>query len=249
MRRLSCLALACASLLLTFAGSARASSFDVSPVTLTLSVRVPSAMLVVTNRGSEPLRFQVSAFSWDQKANGDMVLNPTSDIVFFPALLTLNPNEKRNLRVGAQVRPGASEKTYRIFVQELPPAVKAGADEGTVKVLTKMGIPIFLEPAGAKPAPSVVGLAVQGSSVKFEVKNGGTAHFRSLKVRVTAKDAANKVLHSQELEGWYVLAGGARAYAVELPKAACQGLSSIQVELESDKGAAKAALSNARCSP
>jgi fimbrial chaperone protein len=177
-----------------------------------------------------------------------MVLKPTTDVVFFPALLTLSPNEKRNLRIGVQVRPGAAEKSYRVFVQELPPLVKSGTEDGTVRVLTKMGIPIFLEPPGAKSAPAVGGLSLQGSTLKFEVKNGGTAHFRSQKVLVTAK-AGSKVLHSQEVEGWYVLAGGVREYVVELPKAACQGLSSIQVDLESDKGAVKAALSNAHCGP
>jgi fimbrial chaperone protein len=76
--------LACASLLCVCVGTAHASTFDVSPITLTLSAKVPSGMLVVTNRGAEPLRFQVSAFAWDQKPNGEMVLKPTTDVVFFP---------------------------------------------------------------------------------------------------------------------------------------------------------------------
>lgn len=249
-RNLASLALLCESLFWLVAGVAHASTFDVSPISLTLSEKAPSGMLTVTNRGSAPLRFQVSVFTWDQKPDGDMVLNPTTDIVFFPAMLTLNANEKRNLRVGVQVKPGAREKSYRIFVQELPPLQTNPDEQGIVRVLTKMGIPIFVEPPAARPVAALGGLSLHGVTFTFDVKNPGNAHFRSEKVLVSAKDAAGKLLDSHAVDGWYVLAGGTRTYVLELPKKACEGLKSLQVDLESDKGAtAKATLADAHCAP
>jgi fimbrial chaperone protein len=248
MRLLACVltALTCA---FSFAApKAQASAFDIAPITLVLSAKMPSGMLVVTNRGDEALRFQVSAFAWDQKPTGEMVLNPTKDIVFFPAMLTLKPGEARNLRVGMNNAPGTSEKSYRVFVQELPPLVTKTTDPGTIRVLTKMGIPIFIAPSAPKPVPVLTNLALRGKSLSFDVKNAGNAHFRSEKILVTTRDAT-KVTLSQEVDGWYMLAGGIRNYAVDLPAIACDGLKSLQIELHSEMGVVKADLANARCGP
>jgi fimbrial chaperone protein len=239
---LTCIALFCIS-----PGAAHASAFDVSPVTLTLTAQTTSAMLTVTNRGAEALRFHISAFTWDQKPDGEMVLNPTTDVVFFPAMLTLNPHEERNLRVATSVKPGTVEKTYRVFVQELPPPVTA-ENPGVVRVLTKMGIPIFVQPAAPTAKPVLSDLALRGQQVTFTLKNAGNKHLRLEKLVVTTSDGG-KAVHSREIDPWYVLAGGTRSYVVELPADVCKGLRSVHVELASDNGAAKADLADARCAP
>lgn len=228
-------------------GSAHASSFDVSPVSVTLSAQSTSAMLTVTNRDAETVRFHISAFSWQQNEKGEMVLNPTNDIVFFPAMLSLNPKEARNLRIGMKVQPGAIEKTYRVFVQELPPAVTS-ENPGVVRVLTKMGIPIFVQPAAPSAKPVLSNLAVQGHQVTFKLTDAGNKHLRLQKLVVSATNNG-KVLHTKEIDPWYVLAGGTHTYVVELPADVCKALKSVQVELESDSGAAKASLADAHCAP
>lgn len=242
------LALLCSAFLgVLLPTGAHASSFDVAPISLTLSAKVSSGMLAVTNRGVEPLRFHVTAYSWDQKADGEMVLTPTKDIVFFPAMLTLNPQEARNLRIGTSIKPGAVEKSYRVFVQELPPlALSPDEQASTVRVLTKMGIPVFVEGSSAKPAPGLHGLTFAAQKLTFQVKNAGSAHFRPEKIVVKGKDGS-KVIHSQNVDGWYVLAGGIRTYEVTLPIEACDVLKSIDVEMKWEGGSTMASLGNARC--
>jgi fimbrial chaperone protein len=251
LHRLALLLLVATVLWLAPLRIASAAQFDIAPVSLSLSDKTSSGTLVLTNRSSEALRFHVTVFSWSQRADGEMVLNPTNDIVFFPAMLTLNPKQSRQLRVGMKVKAGATEKTYRLFVQELPPLVKSKEDEpNAVRVLTKMGLPIFIEPSGrAKPVPAVSGLAVKGDALSFDIKNAGNAHMRVEKSVITVKDGAAKVIHTQEAAGWYVLAGGTRTYAVALPKAACASAKAIEVAIESSHGPAKAALSNEACGP
>jgi hypothetical protein len=116
-------------------------------------------------------------------------------------------------------------------------------------VLTKMGIPVFIAPEAPSLSAQVTGLAFRGAGkLAFTLKNAGNVHFRPEAIVITAKDDSKQV-HSQEIIGWYVLAGSVRDYVVELPKDACLSLTSLQVELRMDKGGTKAALPNARCVP
>src|SRR5688572_1427351 len=80
-----------ACILLAHAGTAFASNFDVSPIMLELSQDAASGTIVVTNRSPEVMRLQVTAFAWGQRADGEMTLAATKDVVFFPAMLSLKP--------------------------------------------------------------------------------------------------------------------------------------------------------------
>src|SRR6266513_6406857 len=136
------------------AGTLAASAFQVTPVRVTFS-GPSSTLLTLKNESDQPLRFQISSFVWSQDPKGAMQLGPTEDIVFFPALLSLNPGEERKVRVAATVAATDVEKTYRIFFEELPPLVKPENAGAQVRILTKMGIPIFVSPGKANIDPSI----------------------------------------------------------------------------------------------
>src|SRR5687767_1199162 len=76
---------------------ASAEGIEVQPIALTLSSTISTGILVVANRTPTPIRFHVTAKAWRQKPDGEMVFDDTQDIVFFPSMLTLNPDESRNL--------------------------------------------------------------------------------------------------------------------------------------------------------
>ena len=108
------------------ASHAHAASFDVNPIVIELSAKTGTATIAVKNRSTEPARFHLTASAWSQREDGEMSLLPTKELVFFPAILTLQPQESRQIRVGAKVKPGATERAYRIFIQELPGLQKVG---------------------------------------------------------------------------------------------------------------------------
>lgn len=215
------------------AGSAQAGTFQVSPVRLPLSATTTSGLLKVKNESNEQLRFQVTAFSWAQGPDGAMQLAPTQDVVFFPAMLTLKPGESRNIRVGAVVTPGPVEKTYRVFVEELPP-LGDQANPNAIRVRMRMGIPIFLEAAAPAATPKLDALAVSGQKVSFALMNTGTAHFFTKRVHVAALGGDGKPLFERDLPAWYVLGGGLRSYALELPQSACAS-TRLTVRVDTDK--------------
>ena len=103
------------------ASSARASGLNITPIQLRLSPQTTKAMLTLRNDGPETVRYQVSATSWNQTSRGVLQLAPTGEVLFFPALFTLKAGEERNVRVGVGTPFGLVEKTYRVFVEELPP--------------------------------------------------------------------------------------------------------------------------------
>ena len=230
-------------------GSAFASSFSVNPTQIYLTSKSTSAILTLRNESDESLRFQLTVFAWDQSVQGEMKLQPTSDIVFFPTLLTLAPKESRNVRVGAATPFDTVEKTYRIFVEELPPQAPQGG-QSAVRVLTKMGVPIFLHPTRTQAQAGLRDLMVKEGVFTFNVRNTGNVHFVPEAVRVYGVNRAGEVVLDKQLEGWYILAGGVRAYEVKLPAPDCSALTALSLDVRIAGSALKERLETpSACAP
>ena len=212
----------------------QASAFKVTPVRVTFS-GPSSALLTLKNESDQPLRFQISSFAWSQDPKGEVQLAPTEDIVFFPALLSLNPGEERKVRVAATVAAKEVEKTYRIFFEELPPLEKPNASTGAqVKILTKMGIPIFVAPQKGYAEAKIEAARVENGKLAFDVRNSGNVHFGLEGVKLRGTGSNGETLFDQQLGGWYVLAGSPRSYSVEVPAANCSRLKKIVIDAQTD---------------
>lgn len=211
---------------------ARAADFTVNPIQIFLAGQTRSAILTVQNTSSEPLRFQLNAFTWAQDPAGQMQLAPTSEIIFFPRLLTLAPGEQRIVRVGTSVATGPVERTYRIFVEELPPSAQQAAPAGQVRVLARMGIPIFVEAKAGRAELRLGPPALQPGRLVFELRNGGTKHAIPQVIRVRGQGAGGETLWEGEQEGWYVLAGDRRVYEMPFPREECVRTKTVAVEVK-----------------
>lgn len=229
------------AVLLLATPAARAGEVEVSPILVELGPSARTAIVSVRNAGSSPMRYQVRGFDWDQATDGQMLLAPAADLVLFPPLLELQPGESRNLRVGTNVAPEERERSWRIFVEEMPRSDQADAQR--VQVLTRVGVPVFLAPARKTARAELAFLERDGRRVRFTLRNLGTVRLRPLDVRLSlvAKDGA--VTFERALDAWYVLAGGERIHEVEVPADACSKASEVVVvaELEARKIEARAA--------
>ncbi len=215
------------------AGVAVASTFEVNPIRLSLSESSASDHLTVRNVSQEPLRFQVSAFTWNQDRAGAMKLVATQDIVVYPSIIAVKPGETRSIRVGTLARFGPKEQSYRIFVEELPPM--GGSPSNGIRVLTRFGIPLFLQPTATPAAtPRIHDLTMTGRTFKFALENDGNAHFLTKHVRIQAQDSSGGVLLESELPAWYILAGAGRNYSFDLPVPLC-GASRLVVTIDAGK--------------
>ncbi|HUP65853.1 MAG TPA: fimbria/pilus periplasmic chaperone [Thermoanaerobaculia bacterium] len=205
-----------------------AGNFRLSPVQVFLGDGSGSALITVYNESDQPIRFQITASAWSQSESGEMLLEPTEDLLFFPKLLEIAPGAQRNVRVGSTARAGESEKTYRLFFDELPPAPVPG-EGAKVTVVTKMGVPVFITPRGASPDVEVEG-TVSGGKVAIALENSGTSHVSLQGILVTGVSAAGTETFSRRLDGWYLLARSRRSYEVELNAEECSATERITVE-------------------
>lgn len=217
------------------AAPAHAADFTVTPVQASLSPRSPSALLNLTNTGSKTLRFELSARAWAQDAQGKILLAPTDDIVFFPQLLSLAPGEQRKIRVGTLTAAADAEKTYRLFVEQLPSAGKKDwqLSKG-VELLTRVGIPIFVRPAVTKTNGEISGLALAGGKLSFGVRNTGNVHLVIENVQVAGLRDGGRPAFIKHTKGWYVLAGQTTEYELEIGPAECRDSSALEVSVRTE---------------
>ncbi len=189
--------------------------------------------MTVKNESAERLRLQVSIMAWDQSKQGEMVLKPTDDIIFYPTLLTINPSDQRNLRVGTHTKDVSREKSYRILIEELPPNEKAQASG--VRFLTRISIPIFIQPRKAEPKGVIDQLTLRKGELSFDIKNEGNVHIQPREIRIKGTSPDGGVQLERKIPGWYVLSGGLREYRIEVPKNECVKLKDLKVEFEIDE--------------
>ncbi len=217
--------------------ASQAATFSVNPIIVQLGKSNSSATVAVSNDSSQKLRLQITGYAWQQRPNGDMELQRTEDLVFFPELVTLDPGETRRIRVGSTVPQAGKEKTFRIFLEELPSlaAITSMGRRPQIMIRMKIGIPVFVSPLTQNSVSGVVqDASVQRGVLSFNVANTGNTHFNIQKVHVEGKNAAGGTVMSQDITGWYVLPGGYRHFTLRLTKDRCRSLESLDVKVRAD---------------
>jgi fimbrial chaperone protein len=163
-----------------------------------------------------------------------MQLNDTKDIVVFPSLFTLKPGQQRLMRVGTLTPVASLEKTYRISVTELPPEQKPNQPQ-VIRVLTKLVLPIFIQPSQQVIDGGLSEVAVRNGKLSFKVKNTGNVHFTAQTVRVQGVGEADKSVFVLQRHGWYVLAGASQPYDLEITQKECSKTKALVIEVKTEK--------------
>jgi fimbrial chaperone protein len=222
-------------LLLLGAARAQGTGLNVSPVQLYLKAEESKTLLTLRNDGGEAVRFQLQVHAWGEDPKEGMTLGPTADIVFYPTLIALQPGETHKVRVGTTVSFGALERTYRLFVEELPPAEKPAQSRSAVRVLTRVGIPIFVQPTKVLESQVLSPLALASGSAVFDLQNDGNVHLRVDTVRLEGFAPDGARLFERETPGWYVLAGARKHFTLDVPRDACPRVRKLVATVKTDR--------------
>ncbi|MGH8283887.1 MAG: fimbrial biogenesis chaperone [Gammaproteobacteria bacterium] len=210
---------------------AHAGSFQVNPIGMTLSAARSTGVLTVTNNSDTPTVVQLQIVVWSQE-NGEDVYTASRNLLATPPIFTVPAGGQQTVRLGLMTRPNAKQETaYRLFLQQVPPPPQPGLQG--LRVLLRIGIPVFVEPAVAA-APDLHWSVRRLSSTELSVEamNDGSAHAHIGELTLS------KNLHGAALaeqSGGYVLPGAQHAWIFKLAKPLASD-TPLTITAETDRG-------------
>ncbi len=230
--------------------AAAAGEFSVNPIRLELGAAARSGVIVVKNEGKGKLSFQLSAMEWTQDDSGKDQYADTRDLIFFPKIMTIDPGQDGVIRVGIKNAALPTEKTYRLFIEELPAVVKSPDGSGVqINVLIRFGAPIFVGPLKPKDGLEIDNLTLARGTASFSARNVGNRHQVAQGIHLRGADAGGKEIYALTIADRYLLAGTNKPYTASIAADLCSKLASLEVEVKTDKATAarKLAVTSAMC--
>ena len=203
-----------ATTLVAIGTCANAASLQVAPVLL--EIRTPGAASTVTlrNEGPRPISAQARVFRWTQ-VDGQDVLKPTDAVVASPPMVTLASRIDYAVRVVRTSRqPVVAEEAYRLVLDELPD--RSREKDGTVALVLRHSIPVFLVPEDADPPKLSWSTQVQGGRLAVQVTNEGGRRVRLSRMRV-GNPGGPAASFGDGLVG-YALAGSTMSWSRPAPR-------------------------------
>ncbi|HEY9091593.1 molecular chaperone [Parasphingorhabdus sp.] len=208
---------------------AYASGLQVSPVTVTLTAKETADGLTLSNVGNSTVHAQVRVYHWRQGPDGD-ILDPSTGLVISPPMVVLEPGGEQLVRViRTQPAPaeGQPEDSYRVVIDELP---VARDDKEGIDFVLRYSLPIFIQPAGAEPEPSLTwSLSEVNGKIGIGVSNSGLKHAQIADVSIRWSDGRQTVL-APGLLG-YALPGATRSWGTAEPWPANASAASLEVRI------------------
>jgi fimbrial chaperone protein len=220
-------AMAALGLMGCIAGFASAAQFSLSLTRIHLGASHPVETVVLANQEPRDLAFEVHVQRWHQKADGEWELVPSDALVVHPLILRVPEGGDARVRIGSLSPSVTAEEAYRVELQELPERTALAG--GQIRMLTRVSVPVFVEPAKAKPALSLSTTAVASSGVDVVLHNGGTAYAPPSPAVLRVRDANGRSLHEANVTTNYVLAGAQWPLHAALPSTACARAATIEL--------------------
>ena len=195
-------------LLIGRTGTAGAEGLTVLPVTIDLAPGQAAASLSVINQGDSETSFQVRAYGWTQPS-GDDRLAATDELLASPPLGTIAAGATQVVRIVLRRPPQAREATYRILLDQIPPA----AAPGTVRIALRLSIPIFAAPP-TRVAPHVQWrIESSGRQASLVAVNDGTRHETVRDIALVSPGGSSAKVEANVSP--YILAGATRRWRIQ----------------------------------
>lgn len=212
---------------------ADAANWRVAPIKVYFDTRTRSEVVTVTNDGAQPLALEINAVEWTQGPDGQDIYQPASDLVFFPRQLVIEPKQERVIRTGIKVPAVSREKTYRLFIKEVPDRSQQAPN--TVAIAIQFGVPIFAKPVQEEIAGAVTVANVDNGTFSARIENQGNSHFRVSTIALQGTNAAGEILYQEELSGWYLLGGSTRTVTAPIAHEICRQLKTLDIQVNADR--------------
>jgi len=191
---------------IAFGAQSDGPALNISPVGITLGGAGDTEICTVNNFGNEAAGAQVRIKSWTQSGGQD-VLQDTSDVVASPPFMSIDPGQKQIVRVvNLSAASGASERAFRLLLNELPAPGTASAKG--ISFMLEFSVPMFMAGANSTPPQLQAAFVAAGGRVVLRLTNQGDIHARLS--NLTYQDPAGKKLIQLPGLAGYVLSHATR---------------------------------------
>lgn len=208
--------------------SAGASSLRVSPTAIDMVAPSRTAVLRLRNDSSHPVHVQLRLFRWSQHG-GVEKLEPTTDVVASPPTSKLDPGVDYVVRVVyVSKKPLRAEESFRVLVDEVP--LRSARRAGTVNLVIRHSIPIFIRDANVKPPTVDWSIGVSGTSLLLAARNAGEGRLKLFDLHLS--QGGRKIAARTGLLG-YVLGGSEMTFKLDHSAKVAQGPIRLQARTNS----------------
>ncbi|CAM5434718.1 fimbrial biogenesis chaperone [Eoetvoesiella caeni] len=192
-----------------------AAGLQIAPVSLSIPADKKADEVWLRNASTETVHAQVRVYRWSQD-QGEDVLTADNGMVASPPMVQVEPGQQqlvRLVRVGPMAAPAATERTYRLLIDELP--IKKVTSKAGLDFVFRYSVPVFI--AGTAPAKPQLEWSVQntGGRAWLLVKNSGNSHSQLAELAFTPP-GGRTVMAAGGLAG-YVLPGQYRRLQLSMP--------------------------------
>jgi fimbrial chaperone protein len=221
--------LVAATLAACFSSATFAGAFGVSPIRVDLDAAVRTGLVTVSNDDDRKLNFQVKLFEWTQNAAGEDEYAENSDLLFFPQVFTVDPRDKRIVRIGIKAPPQERERAFRLFIEEMPDRGAAPVAGAQVAVRLRFGVPVFLSSGKGEARPEIISAEAFKGEVRVAIRNDGTRQVRFEEITVRAGEKA-----IAKTAGWYVFPGATRLFTLPVAAQDCPIPAAVEIHATAD---------------
>lgn len=222
--------LACLLCALVLPFPAIAAKFSLNPTRVELTPQHRTEVVTINNAGDAPLRMQARPMRWTMAADGAWQMTPSDELIVTPELIEIPPASSKQFRVGTLVDAGSHEASYRLLLDELPNLTADDAPkEAQIKVLTRVSLPVFLEPANATREPTLQSVTVDQGKMLMTIGDSGTQRLDPQSVKVSLSDRTGKVIKQHDLMTNYVLPGSSWPLHLKLATDVCTRVASVTI--------------------
>jgi fimbrial chaperone protein len=217
--------------LCAFTAASVAALFSISPIRLDLDRRNKTESITISSdEPDKKIQMQAKLMEWTQDAKGNDIYVESNDLIFFPRIFAIDKLDQRVVRVGLKVPASATEKAYRLFIEELPPPANPGKKGAQVLFVLRFGVPVFVRPDKEQLAGTIEGMEATPTAAIIIIKNTGNQNFQIQSLRVKSSP-----VYEKEIVGGYVLAGATKHVIAQFPPEACKKLDKLQIVMTTDR--------------
>ncbi len=161
---------------------AHAGKLQIAPISIDVAAPAAASSINLKNTGGSAMTVQARLFRWSQGKKGDQ-LSLTKDVVVSPPILKLRPGKQAVVRiVRLSNKPVASEESYRLIIDELPP--KINSNQSVIRMVMRYSVPVFFGSKNATKTKTTWNVIQRKGQIIVSAANYGNTRVKLSKMKV-----------------------------------------------------------------